>query len=248
MTAAHERLTLAMVATEAAMVREQDPARYARLERRNLLLGARQAGTLIRKNIIRLRAVPAGATIAQPHLLNDLGAVVPDFVNPSVQGFTITADATNVTVTNTGSVAADVDVFVEYWHAVESPDDRFWLSDVEAGLWTPAGDFSNCLVPALSLVQLLVDTHAVVEGVRRSGLVRNILSLPRDGSLLLVLSPATVFREVVLEAHGGAVDVGLGREALVEGCSLRLLNDGCQTILLEPTLTLFACNSPKRNE
>ncbi len=36
----HERRTLAMVATEAALAREQNPARYARLEQRNQLLGA----------------------------------------------------------------------------------------------------------------------------------------------------------------------------------------------------------------
>jgi hypothetical protein len=73
------------------------------------------------KNIVRFVGVAAGATVALPHLLNvdDVVAVVPDFVDPSVQGFTITADSTNVTVTNNGVVAASVDVFVEYWHSLE---------------------------------------------------------------------------------------------------------------------------------
>lgn len=72
------------------------------------------------KNILSFVAVAPGVPTSLPHGLNwNTLAVVPDIATPSVAGFTITADATNVTVTNTLAIAASIDVLVESWHTHE---------------------------------------------------------------------------------------------------------------------------------
>jgi hypothetical protein len=76
------------------------------------------------KSIVRFVDVPAGATVALPHGLNidpPGGAggpepQVPDEVLPGKPGFTITADDTNVTVTNNTAVARSIDCRCEYWN------------------------------------------------------------------------------------------------------------------------------------
>jgi len=72
------------------------------------------------KNILSFVAVPPGVPTSLPHGLNwNTLAVVPDIATPSAAGFTITADFTNVTVTNTLAVPLNVDVLVESWHTHE---------------------------------------------------------------------------------------------------------------------------------
>lgn len=67
--------------------------------------------------------MPVGVPTSLPHgLQRPAGvAVIPDIVTPGEGGanFTVTADATNVTVTNNGPAAADLDVEVESWHSFE---------------------------------------------------------------------------------------------------------------------------------
>ena len=70
-------------------------------------------------NIVRFSGLVVGTPTALPHALITAGAraVIPDVLIPNVGGFTITADATNVTVTRlTGADPAAVDVLAESWH------------------------------------------------------------------------------------------------------------------------------------
>jgi len=79
------------------------------------------AQATILKNILSFTGLVVGVPASLPHLLNVNGTgVYPDIVLPDiVGGFTITADATTVTVTRlTGSPSA-VDVYVERWHTIE---------------------------------------------------------------------------------------------------------------------------------
>jgi hypothetical protein len=69
--------------------------------------------------IVTFTNVPAASTITLPHDLNISGAsVVPDFIAGDVGGFTITADATTISVTNNGSAPASVDVWLERVHSI----------------------------------------------------------------------------------------------------------------------------------
>jgi len=74
------------------------------------------------KNIVRFVGVPGGGLASLPHFLSledpDL-ALTPDLAIPSVGGFTVGADNTNVTVINNGLVAGSIDVYVEAWHTIE---------------------------------------------------------------------------------------------------------------------------------
>lgn len=72
------------------------------------------------KNIIRVTAAAPGVTVSAHELNVEGTAVVPDKIEKSTDGsFSVTADATNLTITNFGGVAADIDVYVEYWHSIE---------------------------------------------------------------------------------------------------------------------------------
>jgi hypothetical protein len=77
------------------------------------------------KNIVRFLAVPAGGVASLPHGLawSPPGGVerpqIPDVLWPSAAGWTVTADATNVSVINNQAVQADVDVLAELWHTFE---------------------------------------------------------------------------------------------------------------------------------
>lgn len=71
------------------------------------------------KNIVRFTGLVLGVPVATAHNLNiDGTAILPDVVIPSLGGFTVTADDTNVTVTRTAdSPGGDVDVLVIHWHS-----------------------------------------------------------------------------------------------------------------------------------
>ncbi len=72
-------------------------------------------------NIVRFAGLVVGVPTAIAHNLNQDGrALVPDEVNPAVGVLTVTADATNVTVTRVAAVdPAAVDVLVKSWHTVD---------------------------------------------------------------------------------------------------------------------------------
>ena len=72
------------------------------------------------KNIIRLAAVAPGTTVVA-HGLNVNGrGVRPDKLEKSTSGlFSVSADATNLTVINQGGVSADIDIYIEHWHTIE---------------------------------------------------------------------------------------------------------------------------------
>lgn len=64
-------------------------------------------------------AVPAGGSAALPHTINVNGvATVPDFVAADQPGFTVTATALTVAVTNTGTAPASVNVWLELKHTI----------------------------------------------------------------------------------------------------------------------------------
>jgi hypothetical protein len=77
------------------------------------------------KNIVRFVNVVPGATVALPHglAISPPGGgeipQVPDILIPSGPGFAMTANATNVSVTNETAVVRSVDVIAEHWHSVE---------------------------------------------------------------------------------------------------------------------------------
>jgi hypothetical protein len=71
-------------------------------------------------NIVQFAGLVVGVPVAQAHNLNqDDRALVPDVVLPDLGGFTIAADAVNVTVTRPSAAVADsVDVCVFQWHTI----------------------------------------------------------------------------------------------------------------------------------
>lgn len=79
------------------------------------------------KHIVRFVNVPAGATAVLPHGLNidppggegGPEPQVPDQVLPGKPGFTVTADAVNVTVTNNTAVERSIDCLCEFWSTPE---------------------------------------------------------------------------------------------------------------------------------
>jgi hypothetical protein len=77
------------------------------------------AGTLL-QNVVAFTGLVVGAPSIQPHGLNLNGAaVIPKVIAASVGGFTVTADATNITVTRTVSAAGNsVNVYAQFWFAM----------------------------------------------------------------------------------------------------------------------------------
>lgn len=75
--------------------------------------------TTVLKNVLPFSGLVVGVPTSLPHLLNvNTVPVIPDLIGASAGGFTITANATNVTVTRTTGGAA-VNVYVERWHTIE---------------------------------------------------------------------------------------------------------------------------------
>lgn len=72
------------------------------------------------KNVLNFVNVAAGGQAVLPHNLNwGPRAVVPDRIVALSTGWAITADATNVTVTNLSGAVASLTCFVESWHTFE---------------------------------------------------------------------------------------------------------------------------------
>ena len=71
-------------------------------------------------SILRFTAAAPGVPVVLPHgLAFPARLVVPDVILPSAPGFLITADDTNVTVTNQSGVVADIDCFCWAIHTYE---------------------------------------------------------------------------------------------------------------------------------
>jgi hypothetical protein len=72
------------------------------------------------KNIVQATGLVVGVPSLFAHGLNVNGlAISPDLVVPADPGgYTVTADATNITITR-GSGAAAVNIYVERWHSYE---------------------------------------------------------------------------------------------------------------------------------
>lgn len=69
--------------------------------------------------VVAFANVGAGATVALPHSINVNGTQKkPDFVAADVSGFTIVVTATQVSVTNTGTDPASVNVWLELKHSI----------------------------------------------------------------------------------------------------------------------------------
>lgn len=72
-------------------------------------------------NIVTFTAVAPAASQVRPHGLNwGSRTVIPDVLTPGTGGnsFSFTADATNVTATNLGTMSASVDVLAASWHTI----------------------------------------------------------------------------------------------------------------------------------
>lgn len=70
------------------------------------------------KNILSFSGLVTGTPVSLPHGLNLNGVgVIPDLTSPASGNFTVSADATNVTVTRKTGDPDSVSVFVIYWHS-----------------------------------------------------------------------------------------------------------------------------------
>jgi hypothetical protein len=76
----------------------------------------------ILKNVLQFTGLAIGVPTSLPHKLNVNGIpVAPKLGGANMEGFTITADTTNVIVTRTVNAGGDaVQVYVEYWHTIEA--------------------------------------------------------------------------------------------------------------------------------
>lgn len=74
----------------------------------------------ILKSIVAFTDIAGGASATKPHHLNILGGrdETPDHLEVNNGAFSVTGDATTVTVTNNGNVADSVDVLCEMWHSI----------------------------------------------------------------------------------------------------------------------------------
>jgi hypothetical protein len=76
----------------------------------------------ILKNILAFNGLGIGVPASQPHLLNrGDGITTPRLLAADAAGFTIIADALNVTVTRTTG-GASVNVYAELWHTLEDAE------------------------------------------------------------------------------------------------------------------------------
>ena len=72
------------------------------------------------RNIVRFTGVAPSTPTSLAHNLNlDGVGLVPDLLIQSRGDYTVTADDTNVTVTNNGLIASSIDVFVVHWHTID---------------------------------------------------------------------------------------------------------------------------------
>jgi hypothetical protein len=91
------------------------------------------------KNLVTFIAVPVGVPTTLPHGLTipGVGSIRPDIITvvgaAAGQFTTITATATDVTVTNSGPAAADVQLLCEWWHTIERAFGGTPNVDLQAG-------------------------------------------------------------------------------------------------------------------
>lgn len=79
--------------------------------------------TTVLKNILSFSGLVVGVPVAQAHLININGiAKIPRLIAANSGGYTITADATNVTVTRLTGASGSVKIYCEYWHSIEDAE------------------------------------------------------------------------------------------------------------------------------
>ena len=181
------------------------------------------------KNILTFTNVVAGATSAPiPHLLNIDGLrVTPDKLEGDTPGFSLVADATNVTVLNNTGVTASINVFVEHWY---SPD-RVFGADQTLELSpqpfvTTTGGVGGGANPGLSVIILgaaTIPNTGVLTSVPFNGLVfgrgtaftqtLNQLIAQVTGMFLITFAVsfdpnATGDRTIILQEDGTNLDDG----------------------------------------
>lgn len=118
------------------------------------------------KNILQFTGLAIGVPSVQPHLImvNNL-AKVPRLVASNAGGYTITADATNVTVTRLAGGSASVNIYCEAWHSYEDAEplpngiSSSLFPFVIAGTSTSGGGGSD----GIEVVQLDGVTPAVID-------------------------------------------------------------------------------------
>ncbi len=76
-------------------------------------------------------------------------------------------------------------------------EDLWWLQDVDLGLWTPAPDFSNCLVIPSPEVTLWLLWHDAMQS----------FAMPRDGSEIQIELDRPQLNNTRLQAAGGPVGI-----------------------------------------
>lgn len=87
------------------------------------------AGNVL-KNILSFTGLLVGVPVSQPHLIciNSVGKI-PQTLAADEEGFILTADATNVTVTRTANATTgSVNILVERWHTIEDVEPPGGLS------------------------------------------------------------------------------------------------------------------------
>lgn len=73
------------------------------------------------RNIIALTDLVVGVPVVTAHGIKVNGvATIPHLLAATAAGFTITADATNITVTRSASSAAAVSIYAERWHSFDN--------------------------------------------------------------------------------------------------------------------------------
>ena len=148
------------------------------------------------KAIIPSGSVAAGATAVLPHTLNidDVGQV-PDVTQVDNNSFAIlSADATNVTVQNTGSAAAATNVYCESWYSSERTFGNVATTALTPQPFVPAGSISSGVAAATFVYQpggtavgnVFTDWTALMTALSS---VRGIRNLEFDDS---IISPAVI--------------------------------------------------------
>jgi hypothetical protein len=100
------------------------------------------------KTCLFFNAVGAGATVSLAHGLNvNNVAVIPDQLEGTSDGFTVTADAVNVTVTNNLAVVASTYILTTSWHDIDRQfgtreNNPFATPNIYPVLWqSPSGTY-----------------------------------------------------------------------------------------------------------
>ncbi len=169
------------------------------------------------KNILAFALVPPAVPTSLPHGLNiNSLAVIPDVLLPSASGFTVTADAANVTVTNNGAAPANVDVYAEAWHSSERvfgaqppPGAPALLGSLSPQPFSPDYSSGGALNPARTIVVALSGGHAttITAGLAQ---VAALIPAPSATDPAAVLVYPGIYSEAPMTVPGYVSLIGVG--------------------------------------